>query len=396
MTTPFKRKKKTQKTTVVLTDEEKEAKFKEMQEFLFTMQKENEIVLKNAETKHVIFVGKSRNGKSTALETLKSPFTFVEMGSLYSETVEAKINHFTVEVEGESSSQNFNISIIDTPGLFEVKDIGTCRDNDELEAIVLKCMNAEITKIHAIFFVIAQGTAGINPQDIEALQRFINLFEGAQKNVHLLITKCENMNESDKNRLAAEIKGFPGFKELLTLISDTIFFLGAVEQADMDNYHADAFKDKLSNVVIMREEFFDGIFAMNEPFDLDALNISEDVRKKARKLFSDLKTKFAEIGSNNQVNFSMLKQSVAQLKSWANFMNFGERKDIKDLCDSMTAFITSIEYWTQLQDVAKSQDYDVTLFTEKVKNFKNDYIQFLDPKRQKEASAEVESWLSRH
>lgn len=389
---PFIRKKKA-KQTESISEEERSKKLLEIQDFMVQKEKENDILLKQAETKHLIFVGKSRNGKSTAQETMKSPFSFVEMGSFYAGTSEAKINHFTVEVEGEEQSQNFNISVIDTPGLFEVRDVGTSRDNDELEAVVLKCMNAEITKIHAIFFVIAYGSSGINPQDIEALERFINLFNGAQKNVHLLVTRCEGLSPVQKQDVKDELVNFPGFKDLIKLISKDIYFLGAVEQAEMDNCFVDAFKSKLTNVISMRDELFDGIFQMNEPFDLNALQISDSVRTKARDLYKTLKT--SNENRDAVSNLAMFKNSVKQLKSWANFLPLGERKEMRELCGSLEQFIDAVEYLELLkQEASRATTAELKeAIKEKVKDFEPKVIH-LNESRKAEAENLVKQFSS--
>jgi len=268
----------------------------EMQSFLSQMLEANQITLKEAMNRNIIFVGKSRSGKSTALSVLKNPFTFVRMSSLFSETKDAAINHFTVELAPQEKGDlpmNFNVSIIDTPGLFEVSETGSGRNNDALEALVLKCMQSEITKIHAIFFVVAYGSQGINPQDILALEEFINLFEGAQNHVHVLVTKCEKLGEKEKTQIQEEFKRFPKMADLLKRVHPKMYFLGAVEQSDYEKGHVDSFKATLPNVLQMRQELFVDIFMQEDHFELKSLAMVDSVRGKATLLFRRLKSEFA-------------------------------------------------------------------------------------------------------
>jgi len=291
---------------------------REMSEFLNTMILRNPINLKEAMNRNIIFVGKTRSGKSTCLSVLKSPFTFVKLSSLFSETVEAQINHFTVEMglgQGKDAL-NFNISIIDTPGLFEVRDFGTSRDNEALEEVVLKCMNAEITKINAIFFVVAYGSAGINPQDIDALERFLRLFDGAQKHVHVLITKSEKLSPEDKDNIEREFRKYPKMENLLSAINSKIYFMGAVEDSEFQNGLVDSFKLALPNVLNLRQILFLDIFKMTTYFELNALKMVDNVRGRAMKLYDELRKRFQEkdkIGPENLMNF---KTGCKKLGTW--------------------------------------------------------------------------------
>jgi len=265
--------------------------------------------------RNIIFVGKTRSGKSTCLNVLKYPFTFVKLSSLFSETVEASINHFTVELQGDNNEKfNFNISIIDTPGLFEVSDKGTQRDNDALEEVVLKCMNSEITKIHMIFFVVAYGSQGINPQDIEALEKFIKLFDGAQSHVHVLITKAEKLSDSDKQKIEKDFRSFPKMQELLKIVNPKMFFIGAVEASDYDQGFVDSFKSSMSNVLNLRQDLFLHIFQKETFFELNALKMVDKVRDHAAKLFVDIQRSFAK--KEEITSLDIFKTNCKKLGGW--------------------------------------------------------------------------------
>jgi len=291
----------------------------EVQRFMALMAETNHhIRLKEAMNRNIIFVGKTRSGKSTALNVLKNPFKFINMTSLFSDTVHAAINHFTVEFDVGDGPTNFNINIIDTPGLFEVRDEGESRDNDALEDIVLKCMNSEITKINSIFFVVAYGGQGINPQDIDALEAFIRLFDGAQSHVHVLLTKCEKLNGEDKRKIEDEFRKYPKMKNLLELINPKMYFIGAVEKADYEKGFIDNFREALPNVLNMRQELFFDIVNKEGSFELNTLKLVDKIRDRAKKLYDVLKQ---QVDKKLIQDLSTFKANCKKLGGWRNLMD---------------------------------------------------------------------------
>lgn len=310
------------------------------------------IVLKDAMNRNIIFVGKCRSGKSTALEIMKTPLTFISLGSVFAQTIEACINHFTVEVEGEDDQKfNFNIGVIDSPGLFELREKGNmARDISTLEDIILKCMASEITKIHAIFFVVAyNGT--VNKEDVESLKHFMKLFDGAQEHIHVLITKAEALGDNEKQKIEAEFRNAPGFQELLKDVG-RILFTGAVQQSQFDNGFVDVVKHEMTNVEIMREELFETIFSCDTPFELNSIGMTDNVRNKATSLFKELTTLFAARPLQNPANF---KEGCKRLNSWLPVVSMKEREEMKQFLAEASEHICQLEQQQQpVQDAAAS------------------------------------------
>jgi len=300
----------------VFTDDEKLKKRNDMKQFLDKMIGLNGIVLKEAQTRNIIFVGKTRSGKSTALSVLKHPFNFVRRTSIYSDTMEPKINHFTVEIPKEDKTKmNFNISIIDTPGLFEVRDKGSLsRDNECLQELVLKCMKSEITKIHQIFFVLAYNGVLMN-EDILALERFIKLFDGAQGHIHILVTKSEKLSEDEKVKFEREFREYPKMKDLLKVINPKMYFFGAVENSDYENCIVDGFKQTLPHVMIMRVKLFDDIFSNTKHFELNSLKMVDQVRVEAQNVFEVIQNQFRK-KEDIQINYSIFEENCKKLGNW--------------------------------------------------------------------------------
>jgi len=311
-----------------------------MREFISEKRNESSVVLKDSFNRNIMFVGKTKNGKSTTFEIMKNPFYFVEIGNVFSQTRDAEIHHFTVEVELEDQEANFNISIIDTPGLFEVTVDDSARDNEALEEIVLKCMKAEITKVHAIFFVVAYNGA-INVQDIEALERFIKLFAGAENHINILVTKCEKLSPADKEKIVSDFQKYPGMKELLKSVGEQIYFTGAVELLDFEKGFVDTFKYNLANVIEMRDELFNFIFQQEVAFELNALHMVDKVRLSADALLKKVSENFANVASLDNVD--NLKSDCVKLRSWLPILDATSYEKAKKLLNECASVIKERE-----------------------------------------------------
>jgi len=159
----------------------------------------SQVKLRNAEQRNIIFLGKTRNGKTTVFKTMQKLTTMTGHGSLFSDTVDPKLHSFTVAIGSKENETNFNINIIDTPGLFEVKlDPNAQRTNDLLQRTIYTCLEYEITKINIIFIVVSLQ-AGLSGEDVESINIFMELFKGGEDMVYLLVTHAETFT-SEKNK----------------------------------------------------------------------------------------------------------------------------------------------------------------------------------------------------
>lgn len=337
VTGKFVFKSRCKKTT--LTDEEKRKNQETITTWLQERERNSRIILKDAMNRNIIFVGKCRSGKSTALEIMKTPMVFVGLGSVFAQTTTATLSHFTLEVEGDHGCKaNFNIGVIDSPGLFELKESAEARDIQTLEDIILKCMSSEITKIHAIFFVVAyNGT--INQEDVESLKHFIKLFDGAQDHIHVLITKAEGLTEKDKQQIEKEFRAAPGFRELLREVG-AIHFTGAVTQSQFDNGFVDVVQHEFTNVEMMREHLFETIFSCDEPFELNAIGMTDNVRYKATQLHTQLEDIFGSLPLKNPANF---KEGCIRLTNWLPVVTANDRAKMKQFLEKASEHVKELE-----------------------------------------------------
>jgi predicted GTPase len=74
------------------------------------------------ETRNCLLCGRTRSGKTTTMGVLKDPCFSPKSQSNFSETQGPKFQSFSIKNKANTCVQKFTINIIDTPGLFEVKD----------------------------------------------------------------------------------------------------------------------------------------------------------------------------------------------------------------------------------------------------------------------------------
>ena len=108
--------------------------------------KDNEYSLIETEQRNVIFLGKTRSGKTTAVGVMKDPCYVPETYSLFSGTVNTKFQSFSIKDCRTGSVKQYTINIIDTPGVFEVKEKDKQherRDDDEIVGVITDCLRNE-------------------------------------------------------------------------------------------------------------------------------------------------------------------------------------------------------------------------------------------------------------
>jgi len=275
---------------------------------LVIAKKKNQIQLKTATQRNIIFLGRTRTGKSTLLKVLKDPAHLAQPVSIFSETGNPNLFSFTVESslmptgivptlvpttpsvnsEDPPNEMNYNINIIDTPGLYEQKvrteDI---RDNEVIKSMIIKCMEYEITKIHGIFFICSFIT-GVNKEDLDAFSEFLKLFKGAEKNISMIITHAETLTLKAKDDLRKEILQHPKLAEFTKVISEKIFFFGASSHEDYDRGLVQTVHENLINVMNMRTELYKHIFMSEGYCQLLGLDYFVDKQKELEALQKEI------------------------------------------------------------------------------------------------------------
>eukprot|EP01126_Amoeba_proteus_P036826 TRINITY_DN3764_c0_g2_i1.p1 TRINITY_DN3764_c0_g2~~TRINITY_DN3764_c0_g2_i1.p1 ORF type:complete len:526 (-),score=114.25 TRINITY_DN3764_c0_g2_i1:85-1662(-) len=218
------------------------------------------ILLQMAVERNLILLGRIRSGKSTFLEVLKRPDHLADQMSLYAETRDPKLHRFTVKYQ----ETNYNINVMDTPGLFEITSSeDQRRTNEQLKGIIKKCIEWEFTRIHLIVIAITVET-GVNKEDIEAITQFSEMFGDVAKKIVLLITRSEGYSEKEKRDFISQFDDLPQLKTLKNVLDleGGILFSGCLASRHLSS-ELNA-KTNLARVMVMRNKFYSLLFSKGE------------------------------------------------------------------------------------------------------------------------------------
>lgn len=308
---------------------------KGVQDVLDRFDQQEKIKLKSAEVRNVIFVGRTRSGKSTCLKVLRAPSEVSPPGSLFSQTKDPMMHTFTVETEFKGSMHNFTINLFDTPGLFEIKvDDKDVRTDEVIKNTIAKCLDYEITKIHAIFFV-CSFTAGVNKQDVLAFQQFMEFFEGGTDHVAMLITRTEKLPIQRKGLLLKDIQLHPELKPMMEKIGDRVFFFGALDEDLVDAGVYSTFKRASGNVVQMRESVYHWLFEKKGFVEISRVKYYQLQRDKFEKDFLPKFKVLFQKGFSTQKDSPEWKELRVQhdqlMKAMTPLLKFIDAKDSTEI-----------------------------------------------------------------
>ncbi|UJR12887.1 hypothetical protein I4U23_017061 [Adineta vaga] len=212
-----------------------------------------------ANHKNIMFIGRTRTGKSCIKTLLTDPTKVPNELTLKSGTREPLFESF------HAHDNKMVLNIIDTPGLFErgTHEIDI-RDNATIMRTIQFCINMEITKFHVICFCIAI-TNGINAEDIKSLELLIE-FLGRElaDNSCLIITHCESKTEDQLETYKQELLQDLFFKNISSYFKLGIFFSGSLNRDDynkgneniIDQYVTiSAYRDRLIELFTCEKRF---------------------------------------------------------------------------------------------------------------------------------------------
>lgn len=208
----------------------------------------NDYLLMESVVRNVLFVGKSRSGKTTTVQVLKDKSYIAPDESIFAGTLQPELQSFSIHRGGKY----FNVNILDTPGLFERgRNMNETRDSEVLLGIITKVVDLEISRLHKIYFVI-HVSAGLDQHDIESLLLFKKQFEGANNLIRMVFTRAESFSERRQANLKEQLKEVPE----LAPLADTMLFIGAIPEDKRDQLT----ERERRNIVSMREKLLDDIF----------------------------------------------------------------------------------------------------------------------------------------
>jgi len=231
-------------------------------------------VTESTEIRNLIFIGRTRCGKSTAIKVIKNPISISDSLQLFSETKNPNLT--TMLINDKENNKYYVFNIIDTPGLFELIkiekikeeikiEIGTddtrLRNDEELLNLIDDCMKKEITRIHLICFV-CDISNGINENDIDAIIKIKQKYNfNIGKQSMLLFTHCKDNEECE--RLIKDFFKHPKVvdNKLEDYLKQGYSFLGALNNDDFKNA-ADSLLIQFENVFNYRNNFINKIITI--------------------------------------------------------------------------------------------------------------------------------------
>jgi hypothetical protein len=203
---------------------------------------------------NILFVGKTRSGKSTALNVLRDPNYIAPLFLIPAETRSPEISQFSVPTP---SNKILMIHAVDTPGLFErAVDGETPRSNKVILDLISDCLNFEMTRIHHVFITMHLGL-DLNPEDLESIEIFSSMFRGIESHISLLLTFSEGYDLPTRDHLLRGLEKVPKINSFFQKINHRVFFLGSLSVQHQERAPAlrSVIEEQRSTIIKYLEEF---------------------------------------------------------------------------------------------------------------------------------------------
>eukprot|EP01091_Cochliopodium_minus_P010573 TRINITY_DN2832_c0_g2_i1.p1 TRINITY_DN2832_c0_g2~~TRINITY_DN2832_c0_g2_i1.p1 ORF type:complete len:370 (+),score=54.08 TRINITY_DN2832_c0_g2_i1:9-1118(+) len=284
----------------------------------------NKYQLKETNTRNVLLCGRTRSGKSTCVSLLKDPCYSPTQNSIFSDTVDAKFQSFSIENNELSSNNYFTINIIDTPGLFEEKKLPEERRmNEEIQKVISQCLENEVTNIHTLLIFTA-FEQGINPHDLESMKIFLKMFSNQKLKIGLVLSRADNHNLEWRENIKKEILEHHVISELLKQHTIEVLFVGCVDLQSGRYSTEELLLNGYKSIYSMRKKLLDTIFQSENRVSLHDLPISEEPIKNVKQLMENLQANFGYFASVNDFLLSGIQQKLIQHEELLE--KFGEIK----------------------------------------------------------------------
>eukprot|EP01087_Luapelamoeba_hula_P017444 TRINITY_DN54_c0_g1_i1.p1 TRINITY_DN54_c0_g1~~TRINITY_DN54_c0_g1_i1.p1 ORF type:complete len:416 (+),score=103.93 TRINITY_DN54_c0_g1_i1:45-1250(+) len=290
-------------------DPKDDVKRRNIAELLSKKKLENNISLSDADSRNVILLGRARAGKSTVLGVMKKPTWIPDQLSLWAGTQVPLMHSFTVEYD----KFNYNINIMDTPGMFE-HNLGNkvVRSAEVIKGMITRCLELEVTLVHCFFFV-CSFTAGINQDDINAVIELNKLFQGADSVFHLLITRSEG--RTDRDHIERQVRSIPELAEFFANPSVKVFFSGALDRDDFLMGSVDTIEAKSRNILEMRDVLYKHIRDAKVPARLRDMKVFKDMQSDVDALYDQVNGLVEELETSPPDDAEQLKSKKNELST---------------------------------------------------------------------------------
>ncbi|CAG2171816.1 unnamed protein product, partial [Oppiella nova] len=217
-----------------------------------------------AKSCNMLLVGRSQTGKSTVVKTLLNP-QYGTTKSGFSITKDPQLN--TLILTNNDTHENCHLNIIDTPGLKEVRENEDSRTDSELLKLATKCVKENITSLNVVCFVSRAGETHL--QDTEVFEEVKKCLGAKYARISMmLLTHCDDYNDSRLDQFEETIKSHPKSKEYYDYCQLGLYRYGAIDLTKLEPYETDTgsmmVMSKLKRNEVMRDKFLSKLLLCTE------------------------------------------------------------------------------------------------------------------------------------
>jgi GTPase SAR1 family protein len=223
----------------------------------------------SCEERTIMLMGRTRTGKSTIAEVLATTLHKPKKLSIYSDTRESVIkSFFTTHTD---TGKSYRFTIIDTPGFFDLtRDKSLHLQNKDITQQIKSFLESNIRHAHLIGIVF-NLTNGINERDIETMIYIKQNFRRIENNTALVITNCEQMDETQRNRLISDFFQHRQVKKhkLKEFFRQGVLFMGCLRYESLETANESAIYLEYNNVLDMRTAFIEKCIECTNTFSFE-------------------------------------------------------------------------------------------------------------------------------
>jgi len=157
----------------------KKVKDEEIDAVKYYYRGKNETELIHANIRNVLFCGATRSGKTTCFRVLQDPCYCPESSSIFSETRDTNFKAFSLKNNKTKDIHSFILSMIDSPGTFEIQANDAefkKRSNEKITDLIIECLKHEVTYLNLVVLFMPISSK-VDDRDIKSIELFVSMFK---------------------------------------------------------------------------------------------------------------------------------------------------------------------------------------------------------------------------
>eukprot|EP00300_Choanocystis_sp_HF-7_P000605 c10504_g1_i1.p1 GENE.c10504_g1_i1~~c10504_g1_i1.p1 ORF type:complete len:377 (+),score=25.65 c10504_g1_i1:56-1186(+) len=315
----------------------------------------NEYQFIEVKTRNVLLVGRTRSGKSTTMGVLKDPCYVPKTDTIFSETVEPTFRSFSLHSEAEHLTRDITLNIVDTPGLFEIKDLSAKEDERTNEAIaqtISRCLEHEITHVHVIV-MFATFEAGINKEDIKAMEIFLGMFGGCNIKIALCITHADKHDQEWQDTRKKELMNYPAMKDLIEKEHMEIIFMGCAGKNYVGIETEKALLQVHQKIYLMRRKMLKMIFDSEQRVQLVDTKVAKNKIKALEILIDKTIENFKVFNGADDMAVAHISERILKQKEISQLMDKDRTLlSAPELSHKFSQMLVLIKHFAARKDIA--------------------------------------------